>query len=70
MHKLFDLFKSQAIRGTDDGNAGEGLFNFLESTVGTSYENAGLEEQGYTLKTGTYSEFITELMDVLRHGIY
>lgn len=69
-HKLFDLYKTQAIRGTEDGNAGEGLFNFLESTVGSSYENAGLEQQGYTLNTGTYSEFITELMDVLRHGNY
>lgn len=69
-HKLFDLYKTQAIRGTEDGNAGEGLFNFLESTVGTSYENAGLEEQGYTLNIGTYTDFITELMDVLRHGNY
>lgn len=69
-HKLFDLYKTQAIRGTEDGNAGEGLFNFLESTPGSSYENAGLEQQGYVLKTGTYSEFITELMDVLRHGNY
>lgn len=69
-HKLFDLYKTQAIRGTQDGNAGEGLFNFLESTTGTSYETTGLEQQGYTLNTGTYSDFITELMDVLRHGNY
>ena len=69
-HKLFDLFKSQAIRGVNEGSAGEGLFDFLESTVGTSYENSGLEEQGYTLNTGTYTEFITELMDVLREGNY
>lgn len=69
-HKLFDLYKTQAIRGTEDGNAGEGLFNFLESTVGTSYENSGLEEQGYTLNSGTYTEFITELMGVLREGKY
>jgi hypothetical protein len=69
-HKLFDLYKSQAIRGTLDGNAGEGLFNFLESTVSTSYETTGLEQQGYVLNTGTYSEFITELMDVLRNGNY
>lgn len=69
-HKLFDLYKSQAIRGTEDGNAGEGLFNFLESTVGTSYETTGLEQQGYILNTGTYSEFIAELMGVLRYGNY
>jgi hypothetical protein len=69
-HKLFDLYKSQAIRGTLDGNAGEGLFNFLESTVGTSFETTGLTQQGYILKTGTYASFITELMDILRHGNY
>lgn len=69
-HKLFDLFKSQGIRGTLDGNVGEGLFNFLESTVGTSFETTGLTQQGYTLKTGTYSSFINELMDILRNGNY
>lgn len=69
-HKLFDLYKTQAIRGTLDGNAGEGLFNFLESTPGSSYEYSGLAQQGYTLNTGSYSDFITELMDVLRNGNY
>ena len=69
-HKLFDLYKSQAIRGTEDGNAGEGLFNFLESTVGSSYETTGLEQQGYILNIGDYASFISELMDVLRNGNY
>ncbi len=69
-HKLFDLYKSQGIRGTLDGNAGEGLFDFLESTAGTSYETTGLQQQGYTLNTGNYTTFISELMDVLRNGNY
>lgn len=69
-HKLFDLYKTQGIRGVNDGNAGEGLFDFLESTIGTSYETSGLEQQGYTLNTGDYNSFITELMDVLRNGNY
>ena len=69
-HTLFDLYKSQAIRGTDDGSAGEGLFNFLESTVGSSYETTGLEQQGYTLNTGDYTSFVSELMNVLRNGNY
>jgi hypothetical protein len=69
-HKLFDLYKTQGIRGINDGNAGEGLFDFLESSVGTSYETSGLEQQGYTLNTGDYNSFITELMDVLRNGNY
>lgn len=69
-HKLFDLYKSQGIRGILDGNAGEGLFDFLESTVGTSFETTGLIQQGYSLKSGTYSSFIGELMDILRNGNY
>lgn len=69
-HKLFDLYKTQGIRGVNDGNAGEGLFDFLESTVGTSYETTGLVQQGYTLNTGDYTSFISELMDVLRNGNY
>lgn len=69
-HKLFDLYKSQAIRGLNDGTAGEGLFDFLESTVGSSYETSGLEQQGYTLNTGDFTSFISELMDVLRNGNY
>lgn len=69
-HKLFDLYKTQGIRGVNDGNAGEGLFDFLESSVGTSYETSGLTQQGYTLNTGDFTTFITELMDVLRNGNY
>lgn len=69
-HKLFDLFKSQGIRGINDSDSGEGLFDFIESTVDSSYETTGLAEQGYTLKTGDITGFITELMDILRNGNY
>jgi hypothetical protein len=69
-HKLFDLYKTQGVRGTKDGESGEGLFDFLESTVGTSFETTGLRQQGYALKSGDYNIFINELMDVLRHGNY
>lgn len=69
-HKLFDLYKTQGIRGINDGNAGEGLFDFLESTVGTPFETTGLLQQGYVLRIGTYTSFIDELMDVLRNGNY
>jgi hypothetical protein len=70
-HKLFDLYKTQGIRGINDGNAGEGLFDFLESTTGTSYETSGLREQGYVLNDSkTYDDFINEIMDILRYGNY
>ena len=69
-HKLFDLYKTQGIRGISDGSAGEGLFDFLESSIGTSYETTGLAQQGYVLNTGDNATFISELMDVLRNGNY
>ena len=63
---------TQAIRGVNDSDTGEGLFDFIESTAGTSFEFAGLEAQGYTMQNGDLdmSNFIAELMDVLRNGNY
>lgn len=67
---LYDLYADQGIKGVNDGSVGEGLFDFIESTVGTSFEFLGLEQQGYTLKGGTWSTFKAELMDILRNGNY
>lgn len=69
-YKLFYLYKTQAIRGTFYGTAGEGLLDFIASTPGTQYEFTGLEQQGYTLLAGTYLDFITDLLDILQHGNY
>ena len=66
------MYTTQAIRGTNDGETGVGLFDFIESTPGTIYETAGLAQQGYTMANGDpdMTNFISELMDVLRHGNY
>lgn len=66
------MFTTQGIRGVNDGETGEGLFDFIESTVGTSYETAGLAQQGYIMANGDpdMSNFILELMNVLRNGNY
>lgn len=63
---------TQAIRGVNDSDTGEGLFDFIESTAGTSFEFAGLAQQGYTMQNGDpdMTNFITDLMDVLRNGNY
>lgn len=63
---------SQAIRGVNDSDTGEGLFDFIESTAGTSFEFAGLAQQGYTMQNGDpdMTNFISDLMDVLRNGNY
>lgn len=69
---LYYMYTTQGIKGTKDGHAGEGLYDFIESTPGTSYETAGLEQQGYTMQTGDpdTTNFVAELMDVLRGGNY
>lgn len=66
------MYTTQAIKGVNDGEAGEGFFDFIESTAGTSYETAGLAQQGYAMANGDpdMSNFITELMNVLRDGNY
>lgn len=68
----YHLYTTQGIRGINDGEAGEGLFDFIESTVGSSYETTGLNQQGYIMANGDSdaTNFIIELMDVLRKGNY
>jgi hypothetical protein len=67
---LFLDYKNEGIRGIAYGDEGEGLLDYIESTVGTSFENNGLEEEAYTLKTGSYNDFIVGLQDVLIKGKY
>lgn len=71
VENLYIAFRDQAIRGTNDGSE-TGLFDYVESTVGTVYEFAGLESKGYTMQNGDPDEtnFITAIMDVLRNGKY
>ncbi len=44
------------------------LIYFIDSTNG--YEANGLEQQGYTLKTGTINDFKDELLNILKLGNY
>ena len=69
---LFLEYEKQAIKGTSDYSFVDALFNYIESTVGSIYENSGLESKGYTMQNGDadMNNFISDLMDVLRHGIY
>jgi hypothetical protein len=69
---LFTAYLFQGVKGVNDSDAGEGLFDFIESTVGTSFETAGLREQGYVMQNGdaNMDNFINALMDILRNGNY
>jgi hypothetical protein len=71
VENLYFGYEKQAIKGTNDGSE-TGLFDYIESTVGTVYEFAGLESKGYTMQNGDLDEtnFIIAIMDVLRNGKY
>jgi len=65
---LFDLYTTHARKGTNDNSKLSGLFNFIEGNG--DFSTSGLEHHGYTLSKGTWAEFKTEIMDVLRNGNY
>ncbi len=71
INNLYVGFRDQAIKGTLDGS-GTGLFNYIESTVGTVYEFAGLASKGYTMQNGDLdmANFVAALMRILREGRY
>ncbi len=71
VENLYIGFRDQAIKGTQDGSD-EGLFDYIESTAGTVYEFAGLASKGYVMQNGDPDEsnFVAEIMDVIRHGKY
>ncbi len=71
VENLYFGYEKQAIKGTNDGSE-TGLFDYIESTIGTVYEFAGLESKGYTMQNGDLDEtnFIIAIMDVLRNGKY
>lgn len=71
VQNLFNSYTVQAIKGSQDGTVGLGLFDFIESTPGTIYENAGLSSQGFTMVNGDpdTTNLVNELMTWFRHGI-
>ncbi len=71
VENLYIAFRDQAIKGVQDGSE-EGLFDYIESTVGTVYEFAGLVSKGYIMQNGDVDEtnFINAIMGILRHGKY
>lgn len=68
---LYLKFIKQAVKGTLDDSP-LGWFDYLENTPGTVYEFAGLTSKGYVMQNGDPDEtnFISDIMGVLRHGNY
>jgi hypothetical protein len=67
---LVDLYTDQAVFGTNQGTAGVGIIDYIDSTVGTVYENVGLSGKNYTLNVGTMEDLKNGLKDVLLTGNY
>ena len=71
VENLYFAFEKQAIKGSLDGSE-VAVFDYIESTTGTVYEFTGLESKGYTMQNGDadMSNFIVDIMDILRKGNY
>jgi hypothetical protein len=71
VENLYFAFEKQAIKGSLDGSE-VAVFDYIESTPGTVYEFTGLESKGYTMQNGDVdmSNFIVNIMDILRKGNY
>ena len=71
VENLYFAYERQAIKGSLDGSE-VGLFDYIESTVGTVYEFAGLASKGYTMQNGDPDEtnLISDIMSIIREGNY
>ena len=55
--------------GTLEGDTGSGAFDYLESRVGTEYENNGFRGHNYMpVGYNNMTEFSNYLVDILKHG--
>lgn len=67
---LLDLYSEMGIFGVNYGSAGLGIMDYIGGTLGTVYENVGLDSKGYILNYGTIEDFKNSLSDVLLNGNY
>jgi hypothetical protein len=68
---LSSLLVNRAIVGTSYGSSSVGWMDFVESTTGTVYENAGLAAKSYSLKNSQLlSDFISDIQEVIINGNY
>jgi hypothetical protein len=71
---LIRQYAEFGIEGTiEDGDNGlEGLFDFMESRVGTTYESSGFSSKTTItpIGGGSLGPYVSRIMDILRHGNY
>jgi hypothetical protein len=65
---LIDLYLEVGIMGYDFNDNQDGIYDYIKSING--FIDNGLEENGYSLLSGTWEEFKTSLVNVLIYGEY
>ncbi len=69
-NKLVTLY-IEGIEGTLEDGGVEGLLDYIDSRVGTSFENAGLSEKPYTPSVSAdMTEVAYNIIKILKYGIY
>lgn len=68
---FIDAWVSNGLGGVCDGDNAEGLFDYINNTVGTSFENTGLRSKTWTPEgLVDMNAFCDKLMAILQNGIY
>ena len=57
------------VEGTTEGD-NEGIFDYIQSVSGSSYENTGFATKGYIPEGMTLQQLEDKLLNILKNGIY
>lgn len=68
-YPLSNTYVDTGIEGTESGDP-EGMYDYLEATVGTTWENTGLAAQDWVPEGMTLAELVTRVMDIMKNGNY
>jgi hypothetical protein len=66
---VVDNYVNYGIEGTEVGHE-EGIYDFIQSTVGSSFETIGLSSLNTDTYSGTTEELITNIMEIIKDGNY
>lgn len=68
-NNLVEKYISNGVEGTLEGDE-EGIFDYVESVTGTSYQSSGLATKSYIPDGMSLTQLIDRIMEILRDGKY
>ena len=69
--QLITNYISIGNEGTLEDNGLEGLYDWVESRAGTSYESSGfIHQQGINAQWGTLADHVPNIMNILKYGTF